>query len=189
MHQHIFIQGEYTCFGLSGSLSCSLFRLPLVFLCGCSSAVSNSARLMLSMVLVVLAMVCGGEFLIACSLGSGTATPTRTLVVLTPTASTTQSLRHLHTLLESGVADGRIKEGGKELIQIDERVQQALSIRPQPKINTAKQQLLIMQMLLVQGIGSKTIDADHGQALLASIDSISREYNLQLPSMMARPGT
>lgn len=160
---------------------------------------SSSIRLSLPVFLFVIVMLCCGGFLVACAQSPVAVPQTNTAPAQTPqqgiatptpdSAPTTDSLARMQALLESGVADGRVEQGGEVLLQTWERVEQALGTRTRQNTNAAKQQLLLMQLQIVQGIGSKTIDAEFGQVVLAHIDSIAREYDLQLPQMFARPRT
>lgn len=89
-------------------------------------------------------------------------------------------------LIERGVADGEVEQGGEVLLQTFARVKQALGTSTRQNTNAAKQQLVLMQLQMVQGTGAKTVAPAFGQAVLSSIDSVARDYDLQLPQTFTR---
>lgn len=129
--------------------------------------------------------------LAACTPGPDVSLPASTAIIeatappLT-SVSTADSPTHMRELIENGVANGQVEQGGEQLLQTCARVQQALGTPARQNTNAAKQQLVLMQFQIVQGIGSKTVDPAFGQAVLSSIDSVARDYDLQLPQTFTR---
>ena len=97
------------------------------------------------------------------------------------------ALAQLQALLEAGAADGRISANSDGLLATLNQAQQALGTDNQQGINAARIQFVLMQQQVAQGISANSIQPEFGQEILTGIDAVSREYNLDVPSVSLQP--